>query len=231
MKTKYGNFARGMLSQCLSTTEMIHHQKCERRWIDGPIILQSELENALRAIKNGKTSGHGEIYCILKCWELTPPPKKKRTDLLNKIYKTVQILKHWMNSTFVVLLRKIRPGYLKIIEWFKTRVLNKFLYSKCEKLMVARSSVLRRHLRTRQVLYFIEILQKALTTEKICFYVSSTTKRHSQKYKNIKMWKYIRDESLSEIRATLNVELIKLEYSKHATNLKHTLICIRNRRR
>ena len=67
--------------------------------LKGPEIIQSEMENALRAMKNGKALGHDDIHAeALKLMEL-----RILADLFNKIYKTGQIPKHWMKSTFIAL--------------------------------------------------------------------------------------------------------------------------------
>lgn len=53
----------------------------------GPEIIQSEVENALRAMKNGKAPEHDDVQAeVLKIMD-----PRMLTDLFNKIYKVGQI--------------------------------------------------------------------------------------------------------------------------------------------
>ena len=60
------------------------------------------MENALRAMKNGKAPSHDDVHAEAR--ELMDP--RILTDLFNEIYKTGQISKDWMKSTFVSLPKK-----------------------------------------------------------------------------------------------------------------------------
>lgn len=103
----------------------------------GPEIIQSEVENALRAMKNGKAPGHDDVYAeVLKIMD-----PRMLTDLFNKIYKMEQIPKDWMKSIFVAIPKKNQAkncGDYRLISLMSNalkvflRVLHACSFSKCE---------------------------------------------------------------------------------------------------
>ncbi len=114
-------------------------------------------------MKNGKSPRYDEIYAqAFRFVDI-----KIITDLFNKIYKTGQIPKDWMKSTFVVLLKKNQAksrGDYRLISVMshvlKTflRVLHARLYSKCEELSGEPQFDFKKGLGTREALFSMKIL-------------------------------------------------------------------------
>jgi len=72
---------------------------------EGPSITQTEVEAAIKRLKNNKTPGpdqiHGEVFKLLDTEQI-----KLLTTLYNKIYESGQIPNDWLLSTFIPIPKK-----------------------------------------------------------------------------------------------------------------------------
>ncbi|XP_030752225.1 uncharacterized protein LOC115879469 [Sitophilus oryzae] len=71
----------------------------------GPEILESEVQHAMKVMKNRKSPGHDNVHAeVLKIFD-----SKHLTYLFNRIYDTGKIPNDWLKSTFITIPKKVSP--------------------------------------------------------------------------------------------------------------------------
>lgn len=135
----------------------------EVRDLTGAPILESEVEYALKCMKNRKAPGADELPAeVIKCVNI-----KSLTILFNRIYNSGQIPKDWLISTFVPIPKKpnaktcadfrliaLMSHALKIF----LKVIHGRIYKKCEAISGDTQFGFRKGLGTREALFAMKIL-------------------------------------------------------------------------
>lgn len=147
----------------------------------GPDIMISEVEKAIKNLKCGKAAGPDNIYPdLLKL--IDEDNLKTLTQLFNSIYKTGNIPKDWLKSTFIPIPKKSsakRCDEFRLISLMSQvlklflKVLHNRIRRKCEQDMSDQQMGFRDGLGTREALFALSVLlQKCRDQRKevhLCF--------------------------------------------------------------
>ena len=148
---------------------------------EGPTILKSEVEYAIRQLKNNKSPGPDNIYPeIIKL--ISESNLDLLVKLLNHIYVSANIPNDWLESIFIPIPKKPNPRQcndfrlislmshsLKIL----LRIIHNRIQNKCEQKISREQFGFRKGMGTREALFSIQVLaQKCIDQQKslyICF--------------------------------------------------------------